>query len=103
MNENLSPLARRLLLAIHHLGAEPSRPFSTTVEALFAAVGECDADPEDFLEDLKEALLALVRDGVCIQRGGQSYTGSYLSSAEILEDSKVLLTVGVPRERVPDI
>lgn len=93
MNENLSPFAKRLLFAIHDSGAEPGKAFTSTTTALGAAAGAGSVD----LETFKMAIRSLVANGVSKQKDGQLYVGSYLASAEVSNDGKVVLVIGAPR------
>lgn len=94
--QNLPPFDRHLLLAIHDAGATPGKPFATTVSALSDAAGARSIDRET----LVSALRSLVTTGVSVEADGKSYVGSYLASAEVMEDGSIVVTVGAPRNLI---
>ena len=74
----------------------PGQPFATTVSALSSAAGARTIDRET----LVSALRSLVTTGVSVEVDGRSYAGSYLASAEVMEDGSVVVTVGAPRHLI---
>ena len=99
MSDNLSEFERKLLRAIHDSGAEPGKPFTTTVRSLATSAG----DPFCNRETLIQALRSLVTNGVSSEKDGTFYVGSFLASAEITGDSEITIKIGAPRSFISDL